>query len=63
MIITTTKGDIDESLLSKREGSIDNENEYTTWIEYWLDDELVHRSAHVSLKKSPFTDLIGATLG
>ena len=52
-MITTTKGDMDESLLEKREGSLDNDNETTTWVEYWLDGELVHRSAHVSLKKTP----------
>jgi hypothetical protein len=43
---------MDESLLEKREGNVDNENEYTTWVEYWLDGELVHRSAHVQLKKA-----------
>ena len=50
MIVTTTKGDMDDSLLEKREGSLDNENETTNWIEYWLDGELVHRSVHVALK-------------
>lgn len=53
MIVTTTKGDMDDSLLEKREGTVDNENELTTWIEYWLDEELVHRSVHVTLKKVP----------
>lgn len=53
MIVTTTKGDMDESLLVKQEGVVDDDNEYTTWVEYWLDGELVHRSAHVTLKKSP----------
>jgi hypothetical protein len=53
MLVTTTKGDMDDSLLQKLEGSIDNENEYSTWVEYWLDGELVHRSAHVTLKKMP----------
>jgi hypothetical protein len=53
---------MDDSLLVKKEGSIDDENEYTTWVEYWLDDELVHRSAHVTLKKSPFMDLIAASM-
>jgi hypothetical protein len=53
LIVTTTKGDMDDSLLVKREGSVDNEDEHTTWTEYWLDGELVHRSAHVTLKKSP----------
>ena len=51
-MITTTKGEMDESLLEKLEGSIDNDNETTTWVEYWLDGELVHRSAHVQLKKA-----------
>ena len=51
-IVTTTKGDMDESLLEKREGSLNNDNESTTWVEYWLDEELVHRSVHVQLKKS-----------
>jgi hypothetical protein len=49
----TTKGEMDDSLLEKREGSVDNENELTTWVEYWLEGELVHRSAHVTLKKMP----------
>jgi hypothetical protein len=53
MLVTTTKGDMDDSLLEKREGNVDNDNEYTTWVEYWLDGELVHRSAHVTLKKAP----------
>lgn len=62
-IVTTTKGDMDESLLERQEGSIDTENETTTWVEYWLDGELVHRSAHVTLKQMPAiggeTQLIG----
>ena len=53
MIVTTTKGDMDDSLLEKREGTVDNDNELTTWVEYWLEDELIHRSAHVTLKKMP----------
>ena len=52
MIVNTTKGEMDESLLEKKEGSVDNDNELTAWVEYWLDGELVHRSAHVQLKKS-----------
>ena len=52
MIVTTTKGDMDDSLLEMREGSLDNDNETTTWVEYWLDEELVHRSAHVRLKRA-----------
>ena len=50
-MITTTKGEMDESLLEKREGTIDNSHELTTWVEYWHEGELVHRSAHVTLKQ------------
>ena len=53
MIVTTTKGNMDDSLLEKREGTVDNDNEQTSWVEYWLEGELVHRSAHVALKKPP----------
>lgn len=53
MIVNTTKGEMDDSLLERRSGTVDDENELTTWVEYWLDGELVHRSAHVTLKKVP----------
>jgi len=53
LIVTTTKGNMDDSLLEHRTGEIDNENELTVWDEYWLDGELVHRSAHVTLKQMP----------
>jgi len=52
LIVTTTKGDMDDSLLEKREGTFEDDNELTTWVEYWLENELVHRSAHVTLKRS-----------
>ena len=51
-LVTTTKGEMDESLLEKKEGFVDNDNEYTTWVEYWHEGELVHRSVHVALKKA-----------
>jgi len=51
-LVTTTKGEMDESLLEKKEGFVDNDIEYTTWVEYWHEGELVHRSVHVTLKKS-----------
>jgi len=51
-LVNTTKGEMDESLLEKKEGSVDNDNETTTWVEYWLEGELVHRSVHVTLKKT-----------
>ena len=52
MIVMTTKGDMDNSLLEMREGSLDDDNETTTWVEYWLEGELVHRSVHVQLKRA-----------
>lgn len=50
-MITTIYGEMDESTLRKVEGAVDNDHEHTTWVEYWLRDELVHRSAHVHLKQ------------
>jgi hypothetical protein len=35
MLISTTKGNIEEALLDKREGKLDNDNELTTWVEHW----------------------------
>ena len=53
VLVKGEMGEMDESLLEKREGGIDNDHERTTWVEYWLNGELVHRSAHVTLKESP----------
>jgi hypothetical protein len=43
---------MDENLLEKKEGGFEDDNEKTTWVEYWLDGSLVHRSAHVTLKET-----------
>ena len=50
-MITSIHGDLDETLLEKRVGSLDNDNEHTEWVEYYLGAELVHRSVHVTLKQ------------
>ena len=60
-MITTTKGMMDESLLEKRTGIVENDNELTNWIEYWQDDELVHRSVHVQLKKNVVAESLAAS--
>jgi hypothetical protein len=52
-MILTTKGEMDEALLEKRAGVVDNDHEFTQWVEYWLEGELVHRSVHVTLKEFP----------
>jgi len=62
MIVTTTKGDMDDSLLVKQEGAIENDNELTSWTEYWLDGELVHRSVHVLLKKNVTAECVAAMI-
>lgn len=49
-MITTIYGDMDENDLVKSEGVIEDDNERTTWVEYRLNDELVHRSVHITLK-------------
>ena len=62
-IIHTIKGDFEETALVKSEGSLDNENETTTWVEYRLpgSDEVIHRSAHVILKRS--SGILGEVAG
>ena len=62
-LVLTTKGYMDENLLEKKEGSVDNDNEYTRWIEFWLDGELVHRSVHVELKQNVLADGMAAMFG
>jgi len=62
MLITTTKGQIDDSLLEKKEGIIDTENETTRWVEYWQNNELVHRSVDMTLKRNVLADGISQTI-
>jgi hypothetical protein len=59
MLVNTIHGEMDDSLLEKKEGVVDNDNERTQWIEYWLNGEIVHRSVHMVLKKAP--GLMGET--
>jgi len=62
--VFTTKGDMDEALLEKREGTNETENEKLDWIEYWHEGELVHRSVTMTLKKFTLTgEAVAASLG
>ena len=63
--INTIHGPLDEAQLVKSEGDIDNDNERTHWVEYRLpdSDEIVHRSAHVVLKKELSADALQALFG
>lgn len=54
---------MDESLLVKVEGVVDNEDEHTEWAEWRLDGKIVKRGAHVMLKKNVIADGIAAMLG
>ena len=56
MIVFTTRGYMDESLLEKKTGDFEDDNEKSSWVEYWLDGKLVHRSASVHLKKGILMD-------
>jgi hypothetical protein len=49
---------IEESLLDRTEGVVDNENEHTTWTEWRLNGAIVKRGAHVRLKKNVAADAI-----
>ena len=60
--VTTTKGPMAKALLEKRTGEVDNENEHTTWVEYWHEGELVHRSVDIRLKKGLDTLMEAANL-
>lgn len=51
--VTTTRGEMDEADLVKKEGAVENDREFTKWVEYWYENELVHRSVHVHLKQAP----------
>jgi hypothetical protein len=62
MQVTTTKGLMDESLLEKKEGNVENDHELTRWVEYWHEGECVHRSVHVHLKQNVMADGIAAML-
>lgn len=62
MLIETTKGYMEESLLRRVDGEFENDVEHTTWVEYFLDEESVHRSVHTRLKKNVVAEGIAAML-
>jgi len=55
--------EIDETLLEKSVGLLDNENEHTTWQEWRLDGKIVKRGAHVRLKRNLVADAIAGMFG
>ena len=51
MMISTIDGERDESELTKRVGADEDDRARIEWVEYWDGERLVHRSAHISVKK------------
>lgn len=58
MMINTIYGEMDEADLIKKTGTDEDENAVVNWVEYWLNDELVHRSAHAIMKKDVFGNTV-----
>jgi hypothetical protein len=56
---------MDEAALVRSEGDYEDDNERTHWVEYRLpgSDEIVHRSAHVTLKHPLAAEVLAALLG
>ena len=63
VLVYTTKGEMDVTLLEKKEGFVDNDHEVTSWVEYWHEGELVHRSVNVHIKKNVLASGIAAEIG
>lgn len=58
--------EMDERLLVKRTGVVDNNHEHTEWVEYWwpgATDRAVHRSVHVHLKQGLVLNPVQGQLG
>jgi hypothetical protein len=53
---------MEEDLLVKTDGFLDNDNEHTTWTEWRLDGVIVKRGAHVTLKRNIAAEGIAAML-
>jgi hypothetical protein len=56
MDVQTTRGLMNDADLEKRDGATENAEELVTWVEYWFEGQLVHRSVHVT-KKHPIPGL------
>ena len=61
-LVTTIHGEMDDSLLERKDVHFEDDNESTDAIEDWLNGELVHRSVHVTLKKNVLADGVTSML-
>ena len=62
MDIETTKGVMDDSLLTRNDVTSDTAEETVNAIEYYLAGELVHRSVHVVKKSGNWAGATAASL-
>mgnify|MGYP003680892664 CR=1 FL=1 len=66
MILVEIAGErqmMEEDLLDRTEGELDNENEHTKWTEWRLHGVIVKRGAHVRLKKNVAAEGIAEMFG
>ena len=63
MIVETTHGPKDESELVKKEGTWDLPTESGSYVEYYIGEELVHRSATVDVKQGAVAGAVAGQLG
>jgi hypothetical protein len=63
MTIETIYGPMEEDLLRKVELTDEDDNAHYWAVEYYLKDELVHRSARVDLKRGLALDIFTERLG
>lgn len=62
-MITTKYGPIEERYLKRLDSTVDNDNEFTQVVEYFLMDECVHRSVTINLKKGMGIEAILGQIG
>jgi hypothetical protein len=53
VVVEGQAGQLDDSLLERRDTVDENDDYKAEAIEYWLNGVLVHRSAHVTMKRWP----------
>jgi len=64
--VTTTRGDMPEETLERSLSQVDNDNEFTSVVEYRVpgETEVIHRSVHVHLKQAGVVGtLLAGTVG
>jgi hypothetical protein len=55
--------DTDRPGVTKVEGGHDTDDETVSFVEYWLDGELIHRSVNMHIKRGLFAEGIAADFG